>query len=170
MYLTKLYNVNGDDYEIHRIVMSHFPGTRPLFQTKGGCVTVLSENKPVSLNKHDETEVITLTFTAGDIRLFTLRINPTKRDNTTKKLCGLHGNDVLRWISRKSSEAGFDILDYKIEDEGLRLSKKNGMTITLRSIFLTGVLQVTDPDQFLLAVKKGIGRAKGMGLGLINIF
>jgi CRISPR-associated protein Cas6/Cse3/CasE subtype I-E len=169
MYLTKLYNVVGDDYSIHQRVMQSFPGKRPLFQTKGGCVTVLSETKPITQEGKNVKE-IQIEPKKGDTHLFTLRLNPSKRLASTRKQIGLKESEILPFVKEKAISNGFEIEDMKIEDEGFRISRKRDQDITIRSVFVMGILRVKDPLSFISGIQNGIGKHKGLGFGMLNIF
>lgn len=167
MYVSKLYNIIEDDYGIHKKVMETCPGMRPLFQTRGGCVIIVTEGKPAG---DCETKERKMEVKEGGTQLFTLRLNPAKRDKKSGKRVGLYGEEANAWIKRKTAEAGFEILDCRIDDEGMRVSKRGDETVTLRSVFLTGFLRVNNAEAFKKALVKGIGHAKGFGFGLLNIF
>lgn len=171
MYITKLNDINkGDDYAVHKVVKEFFPDEpRPLFQIRGACVNVLSKDRPVKLGRYDETQEVSLSFTKGEVRLITMRLNATRRDDN-KKYRGLIGDDFTQWLQKKSEESGFSMIDMRVEHEGNRVSQKEGMMITISSTFVFGMLKVEDPDKFLETVCKGLGRAKGLGFGMLDIF
>ena len=117
-----------------------------------------------------ETRIVTIPEEVGSVHLFSARLNPIKRSKKNGKWIGLSGNELRKWITRKSIENGFAIIDIKISDEGHRISQKGTMEISLRSIMIMGILSITDPVKFKKAVQSGIGAAKGFGFGLINLF
>jgi CRISPR-associated protein Cas6/Cse3/CasE subtype I-E len=170
MYISKIFNVIGDDYAIHKIIMSIFEHQRPLFQNGGGCVTVLSPQPPNGSTYAVETSEITIPEEVGSTQLFSARFNPAKRDKKTGKRVGLKGSEIHKWLERKTAENGFTILDMKLSDEGYRISKKGSSTISLRSISVMGILSITDAAKFKKAVQNGIGAAKGLGFGMLNLF
>ena len=49
--------------------------------------------------------------------------------------------------------------------------RRNGSTMTVRflSVRFEGLLQVSDPDRFVGAIRSGIGSAKGFGFGLLSV-
>jgi CRISPR-associated protein Cas6/Cse3/CasE subtype I-E len=170
MYLSKIFNVIGDDYAIHQIVMSLFEGQRPLFQNNGGCITVLSSQLPKASKLTIETSTVEIPEQEGTTHLFSARFNPVKRSKKNGKREGLTGNEIKKWIIRKTAENGFTILDMKINDEGHRISKKGNTIISIRSIMVIGILTITDTIKFEKAMQNGIGAAKGLGFGLVNLF
>jgi CRISPR-associated protein Cas6/Cse3/CasE subtype I-E len=170
MYVSKIFNIIGDDYAIHRIVMSLFEGQRPLFQNGGGCVTVLSPEPPTGSGYTIETCEVTIPEKQGSVHLFSARFNPVKRSKKTGKRTGLSGKQIYEWIERKAEENGFTILDMKLSDEGFRICQKGEAKISLRSVMITGILSIADPTKFKKGVEGGIGAAKGLGFGLINLF
>ena len=165
MYLLKLYNQIGDDYSIHQKVRSLVPSTyKVLFQTKGGCVTIAT-----CLNIEGSKE-IKLDAQEGSQYLFDIRVNPARRDRKTGKVTSLHETNHVAWFKKKAEENGFEIIAIKTEDEGSRSSQKGQSTITIRSLFIIGMLIVKDKEKFNRALQHGIGRGKGLGFGLLNIF
>jgi CRISPR-associated protein Cas6/Cse3/CasE subtype I-E len=170
MYVSKIFNIVGDDYAIHKIVMSLFEGQRPLFQNGGGCVTVLSFKPPAEVRHTIETKEVTIPEKQGSVHLFSARFNPVKRSKQTGKRIGLSGKQIHEWIARKSEDNGFAILDMKLSDEGFRICQKSGSKISLRSVMIVGILSIVDSEKFKKAVEGGIGAAKGLGFGLINLF
>ena len=75
------------------------------------------------------------------------------------------------WLDRKAERAGFRVLDCRVSDRGFQVSRKGDGAPPLRHLCVDfeGVLQVTDPDRFLAAMRSGIGSAKGFGFGLLSI-
>jgi hypothetical protein len=173
MYITKLYNVTGDDYCIHKYVMRFFPGNRPLFQVNGSIVTTYSNTIPVNVDSKFIKEV-SVNPKVGDAHLFTLRISPTKRDKNTHKIVSIDNSLISEWVKNKAIKNGFNIDAMKTEDEGFRVAIKKSLPnpITLRSIFITGMLSVQDPLKFNNTVYHGLigARSKGLGFGMLNIF
>ncbi len=79
------------------------------------------------------------------------------------------------WLHRKASEGGFRVVSFRIsQDEKLiRQSaiRRNDQThkLELFSVQFDGILQVTDPDRFLTAIRSGIGSGKAFGFGLLSV-
>lgn len=123
------------------------------------------------------------TFTPGQRLHFRLRANPTKRllhDDPERKLkkgqrIGLLKEDEqLAWLQRKAEQAGFAIFSVTVAAEGkqqakIRRQDEPVYNLTHLAVRFDGVLQVTDPDRFLLTLQSGIGSGKGLGFGLLSL-
>jgi len=128
---------------------------------------------------------------------FVLRANPirAKRDDEHKQ----HRHDVIMeaktrlrekpgvlpqkadivqqagfvWLAQKGEAHGFSIRAEDIRADGYlqhRFKKTRGNhEIRISTLDFTGLLTVTDPDQFVRALFTGIGPAKGFGCGMMMI-
>lgn len=133
----------------------------------------------------------------GQVFSFVLRANPirAKRDAQNKQ----HRHDVVMdaqihleenpgvlprkaeimqqagfvWLAQKSETTGFSIRAEDIRADGYlkhRFKKPRGNhEIRISTLDFTGLLTVTDPDQFVRALCTGIGPAKGFGCGMMMI-
>lgn len=129
-----------------------------------------------------------LLFEAGCMLAFRLRANPTKKVHTTLKwerkarmpkdngtrMGLLTEEEQLDWLRRKAESAGFRVCSASVvcEDDFRRLTKGrkvHGAKLSLLSVRFDGVLQVTQPEQFLEALLSGIGPGKAFGFGLLSI-
>jgi CRISPR system Cascade subunit CasE len=113
---------------------------------------------------------------AGQTLGFRLRANPTiktKREGRPVRN-GLFDEDAQQaWLVRKAEAGGFRILSINSVAEG-KISggvKRVETThkLTLLGVRFDGLLQVTDPDRLVEAVRHGIGSAKGLGFGLLSL-
>ena len=174
MYITKMYNVVGDDYDIHQYTMKFFPGNRPLFQVNGGVLTAYSNTAPIDIDNKYTKEVV-INSKINEIHLFTLRISPTKHYGKTGKITPIDNSLISDWIKNKAIDNGFSIVDMKVEDEGTRehveLSKVK-QTRKIRSVYVKGMLVVQDPLKFNNSVCNGLAgcKYKYLGFGMLNIF
>jgi CRISPR system Cascade subunit CasE len=113
---------------------------------------------------------------------FRLRANPTVRrvfesapngqPKSSGKRIGVYGEDAQRkWLEAKAEQAGFRPLDYQVFDRGFVVSRKPEREEAIRHLCVDfeGILEVTDPDQFLAALQTGIGSGKGFGFGLLSV-
>lgn len=136
---------------------------------------------------------------AGQMLRFRLRANPTRRilrpkhDDTSmqgKRVALLGEHEQAAWLARKGRErikgcpGGFELVMrdafepdgrrcqipcVNICDEGSRLGRRNGDTLTHMSVRFDGVLRITDADAFRATLASGIGPAKAFGFGLLSI-
>ena len=132
----------------------------------------------------------------GDIFSFRLRVNPTKKVETSLKSdlksTGTRKNgrreplrttgEKMRWLSRKSQASGFELLTTHSISDNLDLFENNEGYISgekikgeschkmiFSSVLFEGRLRVIDRSLFLEAIKNGIGSGKSYGFGLLSI-
>lgn len=163
MYLTKLPPMQGSDYQVHQKIRELFPGEqRVLFQRSDYKIFVISKTAI------KESELYQNTFAVGEQQSFTLRLNPSYRSRENGKCIALL--PVSKdWIQKKLKQAGVKGM-YNIISEKSRCFMKGSTKITLSSVFITGFLEVFDDRKFAHALRKGIGRGKSFGFGMINIY
>ncbi len=115
---------------------------------------------------------------------FRLRANPCVTRNG-KRLGLLRLEEQEAWIDRKGQQHGFSLprlpsfdlsessqarVDVRVSQEQmLRGNKHLGNTVRVFSVLYDGILSVTDPDKFRIALQTGIGHGKAMGLGLLSV-
>ncbi|MDQ7075144.1 MAG: type I-E CRISPR-associated protein Cas6/Cse3/CasE [Gammaproteobacteria bacterium] len=83
------------------------------------------------------------------------------------QLCQQEG---ARWLQRRAEKQGFSCESGEMLVEGYdqqRLDKKRG--IRFSTLDLSGVLTVTQVDDFLQTLYQGLGSAKGFGCGLLLV-
>ncbi|WP_137938215.1 type I-E CRISPR-associated protein Cas6/Cse3/CasE [Chitinivorax sp. B] len=184
-----------DPYSVHRVVYSLFPDVRSTeekqvseasgiqFADLGGDATgrkvlLLSDRPPAMCVAGQYGQVQTRTIPEGflDHRLyrFKLIINPTRRDNTSKKLLAVRGRDAIAdwFMARAEASWGFSVDPQQLQVEQvnvLRFQDKAQRDITLAQAHLTGVLSVADPVLFRDSFASGIGRGRAFGCGLMQI-
>jgi CRISPR system Cascade subunit CasE len=103
---------------------------------------------------------------------FRLRANPSKRDNKTKKTVGFYRRpDQLAWLERQADRCGFRLLGVDVVPSPNLFGLKHKGTSPVRIVtaLYQGVLEVTQPDQFLTVVQQGLGRGKSYGCGLLSL-
>jgi CRISPR system Cascade subunit CasE len=80
---------------------------------------------------------------------------------------------VCEWFRRKGEQSGFAIEEKRLPEVNAYrqniLRKRGQKEIRFSSIDLTGVLTVTDKNQFLETLEKGIGHARSFGCGLLLV-
>jgi CRISPR-associated protein Cas6/Cse3/CasE subtype I-E len=166
MYITELSIIDGDNYKQHQYIRKIFQGDQKvLFQKTDSCIIVLSSNKS---NKECK-EVDLSNYNNIDSYTFSIRLNPSKRDNKSKKRVAIDIQNTKKWIREKLEKNGIEA-NFQYIPEGINRSKKENKTISLNSVLCFGSLKIKDFNLFSNAVLNGIGNAKGLGFGLLNIF
>jgi CRISPR system Cascade subunit CasE len=111
-----------------------------------------------------------------------------ERDGNTKngrRLALLREDEQVAWLLHKGEQGGFRIPgewvaadnDHRapnfrvdvIPEGWVRCGKDGHADGRFYAVRFEGVLEVTDPDQFLRTVVDGIGSAKGFGFGLLSL-
>jgi len=184
-----------DPYSLHRVVYSLFPDVRSAADkqasevsgiqfadlggdVRGRKVLLLSDRAPASRVEGQFGEVNSRQLPAGflDYRLYRFRIviNPTRRDNASKKLLPLKGREAIAdwFMARAEASWGFVVDPVALQVERvdvLRFKEKAQREVTLAQAHITGVLRVADTDAFRQSVARGIGRGRAFGCGLLQI-
>jgi CRISPR system Cascade subunit CasE len=158
-----------------------FPGNSRdfLFADKGGDINsrqilILSEREPAT-PRHGEIESKSIPdgFLEHEHYGFEITLNASKRDKQSGKTVAIRGGDnLLKWFVKKAPLCGFAIKEESLEirHTGVQtFDLGNGEIVTHNIASFVGKLQVTDRDEFKTSFRKGIGRAKGFGFGLLQI-
>jgi len=166
MYLTKAMPIEGDDYKIHQGIRKRYPSPQKVLYQQTDCsLIIVSENKPINgFGQPKEIE----NFSDTEY-LFSIRLNPSYRDSKTSKRVSVSEKNLREWISKIFNKHGFRA-DFQYKVEGKRKSIKRDKVITLASVFVMGMLTVENNDIFKKSFENGIGHAKSLGFGLLNIF
>ncbi len=129
------------------------------------------------------------TLAAGQVLVFRLRANPTKRisdgnkaeaERWRGKRVDIRGHDQqIAWLRHKGESAGFALLAARTQPDRsdvLTLSQSDKVTgkhaghqLTFGSVIFEGRLRVTDPAAFVRALEVGIGSGKAFGFGLLSV-
>lgn len=106
----------------------------------------------------------------GQLLRFRLRANPTFR-RAGKRLAWLREEDQIHWLDRKADQSGFRIISITVVPEGFQKATRSENKQQMRhyAVRFDGILQVTDPEAFLQALRRGIGSGKAFGFGLLSI-
>jgi CRISPR system Cascade subunit CasE len=170
-----------DAYSIHRVVYGLFPGDARdfLFVDKGGDfnsrqILILSGRSPETPHHGEiESKRIPEGFLEHEHYGFETTINPTKRDQQTGKTVAIRGREnLLPWFLKKAPSLGFEIQadSLEIRHAGVQtFDLGEGKIVTHNSALFVGKLKVTDRKKFQESFRKGIGRAKAFGFGLLQI-
>jgi CRISPR system Cascade subunit CasE len=181
-------------YELHRSIMTAFPNSRGnglgrvLFRLdidrKSGDIAILvqSRDKPywTAMNKTGDflreppqCKSFEPPIFSGMLFYFRLRANPSVKRNG-KRLGVIKDEEQVTWLRRKAKESGFEVLSITVVPEGMArdsMTDQAGLQhdLSLLSARFEGILKVTDPEAFHMALEEGIGSAKGLGFGLLSI-
>ncbi|MCF2970931.1 type I-E CRISPR-associated protein Cas6/Cse3/CasE [Synechococcus sp. Nb3U1] len=183
----------GNAHKFHQRIMQAFPDEEDratpredwhiLFRHEPDSDVVLVQSAlepdwsklPDGYLKHHAVKAVNLgvdQLSAPRFFQFRLRANPSKRDAKTKKTIGFyHRPDQLAWLERQGDRCGFRLHNtYVIPAPNVFGIKKQGTApIRITTALFQGVLEVTDSDSFLSALKAGIGRGRSYGCGLLSL-
>ncbi len=186
-------------YDMHRTLKRAFTKGEPdanrmLFRTEpwqpGACgVTVLVQNATASpdwsfLDGRTDGYCLAVegpksfdpAFQAGQQLSFRLLGNATKK-REGKRIALDDETAYHDWLKRKADQSGFQVLQvtassYWINEEHLARSPENGYkkrNIPHFGVRFDGLLRITDPDELVKAVRRGVGPAKAFGFGLLSL-
>lgn len=134
---------------------------------------------PFSHLENPAVKPITLALQSNQTLHFRLRANPTKRlmrDDPERNLKKgqriglLKEADQQAWLANKAKDGGFVVLGATITAEGFNSGRtKEKHKFNHFAVRFDGLLQVTNPDQFLETLRCGLGRGKGFGFGLLSV-
>jgi len=184
-----------DPYSLHRVVYSLFQDVRNeteksssqasgiLYADLGGNfngreVLLISDREPASkvdgLYGFVQTRPIPEDFLDHKKYRFKVVVNPTRRDNASRKLVPVRGRDeVARWFMQKSSSAwGFLASAESLQVDRvdvLQFKDKHQSSVTIAQAHIQGQLTVTDRELFHRSFRTGIGRGRAFGCGLLQI-
>jgi len=179
-----------DPYSIHRVIYDLFEDIRSskekqssvssgfLYADKGGDfnhrqILILSDRMP-QIPKYGELRIKTIPsdFLSYDNYRFEVTVNPTQRNNASRKIIPIKGREnIAHWFINKSSGWGFKVNPHTLEVLKISVKRfeKKGHQVTQSYANLTGQLQVVDKERFNQSFKKGIGRGRSFGCGLLQI-
>lgn len=188
----------AEPYQMHRTILQFFadpanPEERVLFRVdpnpRTSIPTLLMQSQQRPIFDHlprngrdsylfdcqDENPAVKTfepKFHPGQVLSFRLLANPTIRRE--KKRRGLlTPEEQASWIKRKASAGGFQMLQLRIEPkspiQGPIFKDDVRHDLMISTALYEGLLAVSNAELFLLAVKNGIGSAKGLGCGLLSI-
>lgn len=180
-----------DPYSIHRVVYSLFEDTRSeaekltskpngiLYADKGGDfkqrqILLLSDREPMQ-PEHGEvvSKQIPDAFLAHHRYGFKVTVNPTRRNNASRKLVPVKERKaVAEWFAERAGRSwGFEVIpEYlQIQRLGVQQFRKGEQTLTHGSATLKGELRVIDREHFVRSFRQGIGRGRAFGFGLLQI-
>lgn len=184
-----------DVYSLHRIVYSLYEDIRTsnqkqasatsgiLYADQGGDfksrkILMLSNRQPSTMVENQygyvNSKPIPDDFLAHDEYRFQVIVNPTRRENASRKLVPLRGREAVgEWfLERSLASWGFETIPKHLQVEAievLRFRDKEQRPVTIAQAHIEGVLRVTDRSQFVASFEQGVGRARAYGCGLLQI-
>ena len=181
-----------DDYALHKVVYGLFEDIRSeeekkngensgiLYADKGGnfrerIILILSNRKPHQTPQFGKVESIGIIqdFINHEKYAFEVTINPSKRENQSRKIIPLRNSlDIKKWFLEKAPKSwGFEAIEQSLEVSNLNVQsfEKSGHKVTNGMATIKGELKVTDSEKFHNSFLKGIGRGRSFGLGLLQI-
>lgn len=184
-----------DLYSLHRVVYSLYQDIRTdlekqasmasgiLFADQGGDfngrrVLLLANRQPTDSidGRYGQVEsrAIPAIFLNYAHYRFKVIVNPTRRDNASRKLVPVKTREAVSdWFADRARQSwGFEVSPEHLQVdkiEVLRFKDKNGYPVTLSQAHVQGWLRVTDRDKFRHSFVQGIGRGRAFGCGLLQI-
>lgn len=184
-----------DPYSLHRVVYSLYADTRSedeknaskasgiLYADQGGDfqhrkILLLADREPAAQIDGQYGEVQSKTVSPDFLQhkryRFKVIVNPTRRDNASRKLIPVKGREAIaEWfLERSESSWGFEASSEHLQVDNVQVMQfkdKAQRKITLSQAQIQGILKVTDRDRFIQSFRQGIGRGRAFGCGLLQI-
>jgi CRISPR system Cascade subunit CasE len=183
-----------DPYSLHRVIYSLYEDVRSreekragkasgiLFADQGGDfssrrILLLADRAPANCIDGQYGEVQSKIISEGFLDhaqyRFNVIVNPTHRDNVSRKLLPVKGREAIaQWFCQRAEKWGFKVSEQHLQVdrvEVLQFNEKQQNPVTLAQAHLQGQLIVTDPEQFRNSFSRGIGRGRTFGCGLLQI-
>lgn len=178
----------------HGSIESAFSGEREhclwrIDKLNGDCyLLILSDNEPCLSHVAEEYGIIgtgeTLSYDEllnklieGSKWQFRLSANPTYRTPVKPgekrgRLCAhTTVTNQREWLLRKCESHGFTLATDSFDVVSSRWYKfgKNNHTVSLLAVTYEGILTITNESKFKETMRKGIGRGKAYGMGLLTV-
>ena len=156
-------------YDLHKLVYEKFSSADErgfLFSP-----VIIDGGQAVMLRGDFENGKETEQAVAGESYLFTLRASvQAKKDGKRSGIAFSDKGNERReaWLTRRGEDNGFTVVAVETTAEKCWVTKPDAPFWVDATTF-TGILRVTDADLFNTALKKGIGRARAWGFGLMTI-
>jgi CRISPR system Cascade subunit CasE len=179
-----------DAYSLHIAIYSLFDDVRSLedkqksipsgilYADKGGDFNgrkiLLLSNRQPNIPEHGELSIkkIADSFLDYERYRFEVVMNPTKRENLSRKIIALRTREeIAAWFIEKAPQWGFKVSPEHIEVREIEVKRfeKGGQTVTQGQAKLIGRLTVKDKEKFVQSFQQGIGRGRAFGCGLLQI-
>jgi CRISPR system Cascade subunit CasE len=154
-----LYADQGGDYKGRKILML---ATRPpMDAVEGRHGEVQSRSIPSDFLEHDQYR-------------FKVIVNPSRRDNVSRKLLPVRGREaVAQWFAERAMASwGFSVASEHLQVDKIEVQQfkdKQQRQVTIAQAHVQGLLAVTSHEQFKRSFTQGIGRARAYGCGLLQL-
>lgn len=184
-----------DAYSLHRVVYSLYDDVRDsvakqasepsgiLYADQGGDykgrkILMLANRQPTTTvdGQHGQVQskLIPDNFLEHSQYRFKVIVNPTRRDNTSRKLQPVRGREqVARWFAERATVSwGFSVATEHLQVDKIEVQQfqdKQQRQVTIAQAHVQGLLRITDQTQFSRSFTQGIGRARAYGCGLLQI-
>jgi CRISPR system Cascade subunit CasE len=184
-----------DPYSLHRVVFSLFADIRNeqseaashssglLYADQGGDfsgrkILMLSNRQPADNVDKLYGEVHSKPIPDGFLEhlhyRFKVIINPTHRDNASRKLIPLKGREAIsEWFCQRAEDGwGFKPSQIHLDVsrvDVLQFNDKQQHRITLSQAHIQGLLTVTELTKFKRGFAQGLGRGRAFGCGLLQL-
>jgi len=196
LYLSKLeikqnrtgFRFLGNPYWVHQQVAEATAGDhRPLFRIENKTsipyLLVQSHVIPDWTKTIEKTRAIERTHTremdlskivGGKRFYFRLLGNPVADSPDGKRTALLDDESLTEWLERKMAKAGSELIYFDITQKGSQVCYKpenedDYQRIIHNCVMFEGMLMAKNPELLKNAVDKGLGRAKGFGMGLLSL-
>ncbi len=184
-----------DPYSLHRVIYSLYEDVRSaeaksagqssgiLFADQGGDfsgrrILLLADRIPANSVEGQHGQVQSKPIPEGFLDhaqyRFNVIVNPTRRDNASRKLVPVKDREAIgQWFCERAAKSwGFQVSAQHLQVdrvEVLQFKDKQQNPVTLAQAHLQGQLSVTDREQFRNSFVQGIGRGRTFGCGLLQI-
>lgn len=184
-----------DPYSLHRVVYGLFEDVRNeeqkhkstssgiLYADYGGDIhgrkiLMLSNREPMESAEGKYGEIqsrpISEDYLLHKNYRFKVTVNPTRRDNKSRKLLAVKGrDDIAKWFAERAQGSwGFEVAAQSLQVdkvEVLQFKDKHQRQVTIGQAHIQGLLTVTDRAAFTKSFQQGIGRARAFGCGLLQV-
>ena len=181
-----------DAYSLHRVVYYLYTDVRDetqkhvsqpsgiLYADKGGDfhhrqILLLADRLPNLSPQYGTVDYrpIPPEFLQHQRYAFEVVVNPTRREGQSGKLVAVRGREAIaEWFAERAVPSW----GFRVERERLQVDRmtvqcftKGGHTVTHGSAALKGELHVLDRGRFKVSFRRGIGRGRAFGFGLLQI-
>ncbi|MDR1404634.1 MAG: type I-E CRISPR-associated protein Cas6/Cse3/CasE [Candidatus Methanoplasma sp.] len=103
---------------------------------------------------------------------------PSQKGRRGKVLAHVTADQQKKWLLDRASKFGFSIMDatsdvrepaLEIKQRETKQFSREDRRVTFSAVTFEGILKVEDADLMVDSMKRGIGRAKGYGCGLLTV-